>query len=351
MKRLLAVLLASICISFAASAQLTGPLSGTLGPGTYSVVGDISVVNGDSLTIAPGTIFLFEGQYEFDIDGYLYAVGNEIDSVKFMPSIVDSTWGGLNFNSSADDFCMLGYCLITGGYAAGSSISDGGGGILCDHSNPTIANCTINGNSTVGFGAGIYCYYSSPAISNCAISDNSAQYLQTGGSGAGICCYHSSPAISDCIIKGNSAVVYGGGISSGDYSDPIIENCSISDNSGICGGGVHFYGPGATITECTIERNSCEGYGGGISCLEASPTITNCTISGNWSGDGGGGIECGCFSNPLIEKCTISENSSGRDGGGIHCFKSSSPSVILCTINRNSAEGWSGGGFTPVSPI
>jgi hypothetical protein len=48
-------------------AQLSGPLGGTLGPGTYHVIGNISVESGDSLRLVPGTTFTFDGPYNFKI--------------------------------------------------------------------------------------------------------------------------------------------------------------------------------------------------------------------------------------------------------------------------------------------
>ena len=375
MRKVFIVLTAVMILSISAFAQLSGPLSGILAPGTYNVVGDISVEEGDSLTIVPGTDLLFDGYYAFGIYGYLYAVGTEADSIRFKPSVPDSTWGGIDFDSTASDSSRLGYCLITGGYASEEHPEGRGGGILCNGSSPTISNCLIIENVADWLGGGIYCYYSSPTIENCVIKHNLAGCYY-GGNGGGICCYYSaptiknctiedniadswgngggiycygssySPTIDSCTIRGNIADKYGGGI----FCDnsPTISNCTISGNSTLCdmGGGITCIGSGSspTIENCAISDNSAGGDCGGIYCIDSSPYITNCTIGGNSTNYHGGGIYC-VSSSATISYCVISGNTAGYDGGGIRCLNSS-PTIENCTISGNSAVGNGGGIYT-----
>ncbi|MBM3324898.1 MAG: hypothetical protein FJY66_04450, partial [Calditrichaeota bacterium] len=81
-------------------AQLSGPLSGTLGPGTFHVVDTISVEAGDSLTLLPGTTFTFDGPFPFRIYGTLLAEGTETDSIIFTTdtSANPDRWRGLRFS-------------------------------------------------------------------------------------------------------------------------------------------------------------------------------------------------------------------------------------------------------------
>jgi hypothetical protein len=125
---------------------ISGLLSGVLTDETYIVTGEISVQNGDSLIIESGAVFLFDGHYVFDIYGYLYAVGTETDSIKFMASLCAPNWRGIDFNSSADDSSRLEYCCITGSNSKG---------IYCSYSSPTIVNAIVEGNAGSG---GIYFY-------------------------------------------------------------------------------------------------------------------------------------------------------------------------------------------------
>jgi len=131
---LVMVLLPLCCLIYAE--DITGPLSGEIGPGVYTVVGSISVLYGASLTINPGTTFNFTGDFDFDIMGYIYAVGNETDSIVFRQDSGD-TWNGIDFISIASDSCILEYCRISGSNGVGFYIN----GV-----NPTISHCLISDN-------------------------------------------------------------------------------------------------------------------------------------------------------------------------------------------------------------
>ena len=295
-----AFLIITVLCAFSAFAQLSGPLSGILeGDTTYTVVGDISVEEGDSLTIEAGATLIFDEGVQFDINGYIHAAGTENDSIKFINS-PGLNWGGIDFNDSANDNSLLEYCLITG---ASSS------GIHCYSSHSAISHCTIIGNSSSFYGGGFYLYASDPAISNCTISGNSAP--ERGG---GLYLTSSHPAISNCTIIGNSSEGWGGGLYLIYDSSPAISNCTISGNSTLYqGGGLYLTSSSPVIYNCTISGNLApSGGGGGIICLYyCSPTIENCTISGN-TADYGGGIRCD-DSSPYIHN-TIVEGNSGFYG-------------------------------------
>ena len=223
-----------------------------------------------------------------------------------------------------------------------------GGGIYCEDSSPTIANCAITDNraSASHGGGGIYCKYSSPSITNCTISENRATGV------GGICCYHAEPAITNCTIAGNISYGSAGGIMCVSYSPATIMNCTISGNVAYgdngSGGGIYYkWSSYPTITNCTITGNSASGEngsGGGIHCDESSPVITSCTISGN-NAEYGGGIDCIEFNDdsfPSISGCTISDNTAGRMGGAIYSYGSGSFGTIYltitnCSILKNSA--------------
>ncbi|MBC8490981.1 MAG: hypothetical protein H8D42_00280 [Candidatus Marinimicrobia bacterium] len=116
--------------------DISGSLSGELGPGDYNVVGMISVFMGASLIIHPGTTFNFTGEYGFDILGYLYAVGTETDSIIFRQGSGD-LWRGINFFSLAVDSSIMEYCRVSDSNDKGIYIS----GV-----SPTISHCLISHN-------------------------------------------------------------------------------------------------------------------------------------------------------------------------------------------------------------
>ena len=335
MRRVFIVIAAVMILSsFTVNVQIhiSGALSGTFEDTTYIVDGNIRVNSGDSLIIEPGAEFLFNQGIEFDINGYLYAVGTETDSIKFVPNIPDTTWGGIDFNSSSHDSCKLAYSLITG------SISSG---ISCQASSPSIIFCAISDNSNLeGHGGGIRCVESSnPIIRNCVISGDSVPQYYSGG---GIYCNNSNPIISDCEIFDNTSLMFGGGIYCSTNSNCEIISCEIYGNYTGGGGGIACYYSNPLIYGCIIREHDVAD-GGGILCWYSNPTIDNCVITGNsacWLG--GGGIQCYDSSNPVITNCIISEN-TGWCGGGIYCIYNSNPIVSDCNINMNVAQNNGGG--------
>ncbi len=266
---------------------------------------------------------------------------------------------------------------VSGGEGAGTvlkgfTITNGrsaayGGGVYCNNSSPSLANCTIKGNYAAYHGGGIYCFNSSPSVTNCVISGNKANF------GGGVCCYGasspaitdctvsgnavsnggggiycngSSPAITNCAISGNSAEEYsGGGISCDNSSSPSIADCVISGNFSLMyGGGIHSANSSPSVARCAISGNIANLSGGGIYGEHSSPTIANCIISGNAASLYHGG---GIFlddSSPAISSCAIRGNSALFYGGGICCFASSAPCITNCVISGNGASN-SGGGI------
>ena len=328
----------AICLlaSYPAGAQIQifGNLSGTLIDTTYHVTGHITVQEGDSLIIQPGAVLGFNTGRNFTIYGYLYAVGTEQDSIKFIKAPGVQYRGNILFYDSADDSSRMEYCLITGGRRDRNSLGSGGG-IYCSHSSPTIDHCSIRGNHVDYDGGGIYCYHSSPTIDHCSIRGNGAGY-----SGGGIFCHDSNPTISHCVISGNTtSMIGGGGIYCRD-SSPTITNCTISGNSGaMYAGGICCDDSSPTITNCTISGNTAN-IGGGIYCRDNSrPNFDYCTISGNRAGDGGG-IYC-IGGSPTLNHCTISGNTAGERGGGIYSYGNSIPTGVNDIIWANSAYGYS----------
>ena len=334
----LLVIAAAVIFSGAAWGQvyISGGLSGVLEDTTYFVIGDISVEVMDSLTIEPGAVFLFCGAYEFFIDGYLYAVGTENDSIKFIPDAGVESWEGIMFNLYAYESSILEYCLIT-------NSSDCG--VYCHYSNPTISHCRISSNSSNGFGGGITCYRASPTITYCYISDN------WGGDGGGIVCwYDASPDINNCTIIINRSYDFGGGITCYGAGSPTITNCDIKLNHSDNGsGGISCYYSNAVISECLICDN--EGIsGGGIEIFISPITLENSSILRNTALLEGGGIHCSVSEMMTIQNCQISDNEAGF-GGGICCYSMpGAVNIIDCSITRNFSEYDGGGVFIRNSP-
>lgn len=145
MSKIKHTVLALVCALFlgstASSQNLFGPLSGTLGPGTYYVVGTIFVDPDDSLNIEPGTDFLFSGEYNFIIYGKLTAIGTESDSIRFMQNPGFLAWGGLDFYNPTTDSSRFEYCVFQGSYSIG---------LYLENCGPTFSHCSIRDNDSGG---------------------------------------------------------------------------------------------------------------------------------------------------------------------------------------------------------
>ncbi len=294
-----------VAINFSVSAQLSGPLSGTLGPGNYTVIGDISVQPEDSLTIAPGTILWFYNDCQFTISGHLSAVGTQQDPICFGSYYSYENWRGIDFDNTTSDSCILKYCRIS---------KSSSSGISCLRSSPIISDCYISSN---------YCFGTS----------------RIGG--GGISCFESNAIIERCLIRNNfdcgfHEMTGGGGIFC-DYSYITVKQCTISCNSSFSGGGVGIAGDGrAIIEECLIIENCASGIGGGICIFPydyPGSKILKSIIKGNHA-NRGGGIYCtgeyGLGENEIgVVNCVIAENYA-LSGSGI-CMD-----LVNCGVVKNT---------------
>jgi hypothetical protein len=311
---------------------ISGSLSGILTDTTYVVMGDIWVAEGQSLIIEPGAILKFNGNYQFDIDGLLYCVGTENDSIKFDNYYsTGAHWNGIDFNPTADDSCLLKYCRITGSDDAG---------VFIDDSNPTIENCLITQNSGYN-GGGIYFVGNSASlVKNCLFTGNT-------GAGSGIdCTSDSHPSVEDCSFKEN----YGNVISCRSSSYPSFYNCIVTINIAtasasavvVCDNNSH-----PEFNNCLIGAN----HTGMAFSGSSYPIVLNCTIAGNLGGTGlfidefsaprivnsivyGNniwGIFFSPYSHATIEYCDIFGNGFGNLGGAVPANLG-----VIVTTNANN---------------
>ncbi len=295
------------------------------GTGDYPTIQDAinNSNNGDVIILQPGT-YTGTGNRDIDFLGKAIAVRSTDpnDPNIVAATIIDCNGSyadphrGFYFHNGEDANSILDGLTITGGIAYGS-----GGGIYCEGSSPTIADCIIASNEAYDGGGGIYLWRSDTTIKDCTISKNSAGYWE------------------------------GGGIFCGPYSNVTIANCTISENStDLQGGGISLWGAKATIYNCTISKNLADWFGGGgISCYdEGNTAITNCTISENSTNWGeGGGIFCEWDSDVTINDSTIIANTASHSvAGGIFFsgWGESEFKINNCTIVNNSAY-YAGGGI------
>ncbi len=359
------------------SGNQTGVMSGL-----YTVNGNITVPNGDTLIIEAGSEIRFLGNYHILVYGFLLVDGEEGDSVLFTSAPANQIqapgqWQGFDFYNDCDDNCKVSYANIE--YAID--------GIYIDEASITINHCTIYSCSDRGIQLngstsypeiwyaeifscydGIYSYYARPEIFNMNSHNNSRyglffEYYSYGhiynssfnnNSSYGIYLYNrASPGIYDSEIKYNSSY----GLQTGNYCSPAIYRCDISYNSGY-GLMIGYNGNGwqsTDIVDCLIEGNSSwamllrhylnssseirgntiQNNGGGVYLYyQIDSRIYNNKIIGNNSH--GMYFDNNHYCDPYIHHNVIAYN----NGDGIHRDEHyGSPTISYNTIYGNYGDG------------
>jgi len=363
MKSLRLLLFSSITLVMVSNAQTIiqpGDVSGTwtIGGSPYQIQGDITIPSFDILTIEPGVMVEFQGHYKLNVQGRLFAIGTENDTITFTmndtsgfhnPNIPDGGWAGIRFINvfSMIDSSSISYCKLEYGKAIGYWPDNSGGAICVDgFDNLTISNCLITNNIAGGFdwpgGGGIALWNSNPLISNNTISHNFAQF------GGGIQCYESSPLIEGNLLLNNSADG-GGGIVCNEYSNPNILNTIIENNTAEGGGGITCWNYSSPILNgVTFRNNTATNWSGGaISSSNGNLQIDNCIFEENNAAFAGGAIQLWCgdtlnITYQLYMTNTLFQNNSGDIGGGtnVGCGDSVKVDVFIdkCSFTNNFAR-------------
>ncbi len=281
----------------------------------------------DTVLVADGT-YTGDGNKNLDFGGMRITVRSQ-NGADNCTIDCEGSGRGFYFHYGESDASVVEGFTITNG-------SGGvGGAVLCVASGPTIANCTMTGNSATYEGGALGCTeLSSPTIINCDIIGNTA----TRGGGVS-CAYDSSPRITNCRITHNAVSEQGGGIWCYDHSSPMISWSSIEGNVANEGGGVyceHWSSP--KIVNCSIEGNTAWNDAGGIySRLDSHPRVTNSAISGNSAARIGGGMLGYQHGRGTLTNCTIAGNMASHDGGGICGQYGANVTIYNCILWANAA--------------
>jgi hypothetical protein len=248
----------------------------------YRINGEITIPNGETLTIEPGVAVVFTGHYKFNVQGRLLAVGTGQDTIRFFTQDKKAGWGGVRFINTpgSNDSSKIAYCVLKNGKAnAGSDIDRCGGAVSVKSFNKLlISHCLIDSNMNSGnpattAGGGICLWTASPTITNCELKANTSAY------GAAIAVYYSSNAqICNNYIHDNTGH---GTINIGGGSAPILMNNLIVNNRSTMHGNVHFETSGlAKLINNTIVNNISQG-GAVWSNDSSAPTLINNIVYGN----------------------------------------------------------------------
>jgi len=214
-----------------------------------------------------------------------------------------------------------------------------GGGVFCENSSPTLANCVFEDNWAVVGGA-VYIRWGDPIVTDCVFTGSWAVF-----GAAMFVTLDSSPTITNCDFSHNTAVLGGGAVTI--YGgNSRLESCRFQENYTIgsdsddgTGGGLLTKGGAPTLIGCIFSNNVVLGSGGGMySEGESTPTLTNCAFIANGAfgpfADGGG--ICNLDSSPTLTGCTLGGNLAGRHGGGFSFANQSYPALTNCILWGNA---------------
>ena len=201
---------------------------------------------------------------------------------------------------------------LEGNLASTASNVDYGGGLYArEHSDLSLENVTVAGN-TADNGGGLYVLTSTATISGCRVYGNAAD---TGG---GILLDESNgTTLAGNNVYSNTAIYNGGGVYLW-YSDggTLAGNHVHSNTSGQMGGGVAIgYSPGAMLEENDVFSNEAD-TGGGVNVFYSD----NTTLTGN----------------------SLYDNEAGEDGGGVYFLSSANATLADSDIYNNRATSGAG---------
>ncbi|MCD4818344.1 MAG: hypothetical protein K8S23_06600 [Candidatus Cloacimonetes bacterium] len=247
------------------------------------VTGDITVNQGVSLTVNPGTTVFFTGEYSLTINGKMLAIGTEAEMISFTSS-EGVHWKSVLFIPD-DNLCVfeLEYCIFENAYLDNNEPGREGGGAVyieaIDDYEISIKNCLFQNNRAEKGGA-IYVRAFDSGFVNNTFSNNNAEY----GGAIYFGDYSDYNHVMHCVFKDNSAVQSGGAIYV-EFEQAIV-SCLFFDNESISGpGGAIFYDGGfGSLINCTITENSAPA-GAGVAFNNGSPQIANCIVYGNVAND------------------------------------------------------------------
>ena len=226
----------------------------TLQNSPYTVTADLKIAAGDTLSIDPGVVLMFNTSTGFTISGNLQAIGTETDSIFFISNNATPNpgdWTGLYFSAGASgrlEFCDLKHAGV---------------GVTMDASAPDILRSHFTANNT-----GLDCL----AGAGGSIEES----LFKLNPNAGIRVLNAAPVIKKCILQQNSdnglesAIVLqgAGGI--------IVQNLILENvNSGI---------DLTNSSAVNIYHNTIVNNDMGITISDCNPTIYNNIIAMNGTG-------------------------------------------------------------------
>ncbi len=274
-----------------------GPVSGTwTAEGSpYYIDGDLTIENGETLTIESSVKVAVRGPYHFNIQGAVVAQGTVDEKIMFTSSNPNIMWDGFDYDGTAvtNSPSVFNHCLFQYGQAqGGGEYNSGGVFAVRNYDNIQIFNSTFRNNLADLF---------------------DATYVTCGGA---IALWNSSPLIQKCIFYDNYALDYAGAILAYTNSNPIISNCLFYNNDSQRGGALAFYSnSNGKVINSTIAENTALFGGGLYFYSQCNPEIINTILWNNEASNAGNQVYFSTgLSIPGFYYCDIEEGAAGFGG-------------------------------------
>ena len=282
-----------------------GHISGnTTWQDTILVSGDVTIDNGATLTILPGSRIEFHEYKKLDVNGTLLAIGTETDKITFTRQPQNGRWLSIRFNytSSSNDSSKIVHCILE--HAEGWSSSYGGPVYVSHFNKLLISNCVFRYNGYLGnMASALQCNNCEFMVKNSIFHDN------YGSSGAAIMCgINGNIKIINNVFHDNHSDWMGGAINAY-YSQPTLINNTISNNTvssddEALGGGLYLTGAAIIARNNIIYGNTVNGSPNQVHIDNDGhdPDFYYCDIEGGkdaFTGDGAGENYFGDYQNNI----------------------------------------------------
>ncbi len=356
------------------SGTITSSTTWTLQDSPYTIVSELTIAAGVTLTIEPGVVVQFADDTGMTVDGTLIARGTAAEPIRFTSNRLGNAepgnWRSINFTASSQSGSVAPDESYVGGSIIEHAIVEYGGQFPYNALNaldsaPYLTHVIFsnNANRTINIvnqnNAGLHI-----VIRDCSVSNNDGFGISIEQTSDGTTTLRNNTVVNN----GNSAMSVvssrqvtiadntvnqnnGGGIWV--RGEPVIEQVTISGNTvsgnrGHAGSdytGIHLERNilDATISDNLVTFNTANRYGGMTVLGTGSRTVTNNVVTDNTSNGNGGGITLGGGSTFTISNNTIRNNRATQSGGGL--FVDRGPGLIVDNIIAENSAGTDGGGI------
>ena len=240
--------------------------------GYVQIICDITVQQGVTLNIAPGTIIDFRGNFAINCQGNIIANGTATDSIFFRGMNKSWLMKGINLLNNSNGNSVFEYCKFENGNATGTD-SNGGAIEINNYQQVELSNCKfLNLRATLNGGA-IYCNSGTVNADNCTFTNDTA----VNGS-AIYASANSTLRINNCYFSKNGATQNGSIYIT--ESNSTITTSEFHNNYAAKGGVFYFNNSTGNIYNSLIYNNSAQ-IGGAAYSFNSTCNILNNNILNN----------------------------------------------------------------------